>query len=90
MDDYSKMFDILSNSRRRVVIAYLNEREAVKVDELVDAIVQFEDRLSPQGDDFDRVYADLHHAHLPKLAELGVVEYHCEQGVIEMDSSCYR
>lgn len=54
--------------------------------ELVDAIVEFDENLSPYGDDPNRVAIDLHHTHLPKLADADIIEYDREHGTIRLQS----
>ena len=67
-----EIFDLLSNERRRGVVHYLKlqERE-VQLDELVEAVVEWE------GGDSSRasVYAGLVQTHLPRMADAGILEY---------------
>lgn len=79
------LFDLLRNSRRREVLRYLRtqpDRRAT-VGEIAEHIAAKENgidvnRLSSKQR--KRVYIGLYQAHLPKLAELGVVEYDRNRG----------
>ena len=75
-------FELLRNRRRRHVLAFLSDRRsAVTLDEIADAVAS---GVSPTGFDEPsaefrtRVAATLHHVHLPKLADAGVVSYDTE------------
>lgn len=62
-------FELLANERRRAVVAHLlDARHEVAVEDLADALA--DGRTPP-----DRIAATLHHAHLPKLAAAGVIEW---------------
>ncbi|WP_336000022.1 DUF7344 domain-containing protein [Halorientalis halophila] len=67
-----EVFELLSDSRRRRVCLYLR-RSGVEVTELSDLI----DALASEDDavDRDRLAIDLHHRHLPKLDDAGIVDY---------------
>lgn len=68
-----EIFELLGNERRRGVIHFLKRRdERVRVDELVDAVVEWERGV---GSSRDSVYSSLVQTHLPRLDEAGVVEY---------------
>ncbi|MFC7046302.1 hypothetical protein ACFQH6_13585 [Halobacteriaceae archaeon GCM10025711] len=70
-------FDVLSDRRRRFVLHYLMDEpdEPVTTDELVDKVLEWE-ADDDRGDDYrQRVTVNLHHVHLPKLADANVVDY---------------
>ncbi|WP_232745094.1 DUF7344 domain-containing protein [Halorubrum aethiopicum] len=69
--------DVLSNSRRKNALRELRTRGgAVSVRELSEAIAADETGESPAPRCVrESVYASLHQTHLPRLHELGVVEY---------------
>ncbi|MGZ0745696.1 DUF7344 domain-containing protein [Haloparvum sp. AD34] len=79
-------FDLLSNRRRRLVIRYLNEVEsATTLDDLAASVAAAENDTSTaalSSDQRKRVYVSLYQAHLPKLADVGVVEYDRESGTV--------
>ena len=75
-----QIFELLSNERRRGAIHYLKrEQTEAPVDELVDAVVDWE-----RGDRPSRasVYSSMVQTHLPRMAEAGVVEYDREANVV--------
>lgn len=69
---------LLGNARRRFVLRYLQLRDApVPIEELAEAVARWEcddlDEVTPHRKDCIR--ASLHHVHLPKLADAGLVRY---------------
>lgn len=86
--------DLLSNRRRRYVLYYLREQgRAVTVDELAEQIVAWERDAGEEpaasighGAETpnDRVTADLHHCHLPRLTEAGAVTYDQAEGYVSL------
>lgn len=84
----SQVFNILSSARRRYVIYYLRKRdEEVPLTELASQVAAWEyetdpDELTDQQE--KRVYVSLYQTHLPKLAELGIVDYDRERGVVSL------
>ena len=84
-----QIFDVLSNHRRICVIRYLQEtdEEVVDLRDVVDYVaksengggtgkVEYQDRKS--------VYTALRQTHLPKLHELGIIEFDKSRGVMEL------
>jgi len=69
--------DVLRNDRRRMVIELLGDAdEPVTARELSEAIAARETGEDPPPRDVRQsVYISLQQTHLPKLAELGIVEY---------------
>lgn len=68
----------LSNCRRRFLLRYLSRQESTTVKELSRAIAAWENETSAEElsyDDRKTVYTALLQTHLPKLDEMGVVEY---------------
>ncbi|WP_415379819.1 hypothetical protein [Halosimplex sp. TS25] len=66
-----ELFAVLSNANRRFVLSHLSQREnSPALDPLAAAMAEW-------SDDLDREDARiaLHHVHLPKLEEIGFVEY---------------
>ena len=78
-----KLFGVLADPDRRIALQYLLTQEsAVGIDDLLDEVVS--DSQSP-GAEISR--AQLHtrfvHVHLPKLADIGVIEYDLDAGIVE-------
>lgn len=76
------MFSILSNQRRRYVLQSLGESQTpVAFDDLVDDVAE-QEHDAPISDipaeAVDRVRLSLYHSHIPKLADVDLVE-HCEE-----------
>lgn len=74
--DFDAVFECLSAQKRREVIAELRVRGPATLRDLVDAVAE-------PGDRPERVELNLHHRHLPKSADAGLVEYDPEKRVVE-------
>ncbi|APW98360.1 hypothetical protein CHINAEXTREME_11395 [Halobiforma lacisalsi AJ5] len=85
-----RVFDLLSDRRRRYALYYLNDRGdgVATVGELTDHIAALESREDSTGGESastggpeteserkEGIRTELRHVHLPKLAEIGVVEH---------------
>lgn len=74
-----RLFDCLSDSRRRLVCHVLAAADGrtVEVSDVVDAVVARERSGSTPApaDHRENVAIDLHHVQLPKLDAAGIVEY---------------
>lgn len=70
-------FSLLADRQRREVLAYLSETDDGTAE--VDALV---DHLAGEGLDRHEVVTALHHVHLPKMADAGVVEYDRRSGTV--------
>lgn len=64
------VFEVLADDERRDVCLYLMrlDTNAVCVEDLVEI-------LADRDTDRERLALDLHHRHLPKLADAGIIEY---------------
>ena len=77
------IFNLLANDRRRYVLHYLSQTVgAVSLGDLAEQIALWEE--NPTYDHYERVVTGLHHIHLPKLADAGVVRYEVEQEAVEL------
>lgn len=74
-----ELFGLLANERRQALISVLATRDGpVDVDELTRAIAALEtstDATDVDEADLRRVRLTLHHVHLPKMADRGVISY---------------
>lgn len=81
------VYRILSNERRRTVIAKLHRGEGqLSIGELAEhvAAVENDKPLSSVGtDERKRAYVSLYQSHLPKMADAGVIDYDRDRGVLE-------
>ncbi|WP_394742282.1 DUF7344 domain-containing protein [Natronococcus roseus] len=75
------------SDRRRVALEILAEyTEPFGLDELAVAIANREAELKADGEErpsVEQVAVTLHHAHLPRLADAGVIEYEPESRRID-------
>ena len=83
------MFDLLRNHRRRAVLTYLDRETdgATTLDTLAEHIAAEENDIEVQqlsSDQRKRVYIGLYQCHLPKLDDLGVIDYDKDRGTVEL------
>jgi len=82
------VFEILSNSRRRFMLSYLNEHDGpVDLMELANEIAAWEnettvDELTDKQS--KRVYVSVYQTHVPKLEATGLIDYDSDSGLIEL------
>lgn len=85
-----RVFDLLSEERRRYALYYLANREsAVPVSELADAVADWEDEdRDERGDadgpwtNTDQIELTLQHNHLPRASEAEFIEYDADREVV--------
>lgn len=75
------LFKALASSERRRLLAALPEQSAMTLDELTDILVGWQTTADgPAGpDEWAKVKIELVHAHLPLLADVGLVTYDEEE-----------
>lgn len=85
--DRSEIHDVLRNDRRRMVLEQLataGGRETLR--ELSERIAERETDETPAPRDVRRsVYVSLQQTHLPKLHDLGIIDYDDSAQVVELD-----
>ena len=83
----SELLHLLSHPRRRFVVHYLQRSGGpVVVDSLATRLAAWEVADSvpePDGCDVESVAVSLHHTHLPKLDEYGVLRYDADSGRVQ-------
>lgn len=80
-------FRIVSSARRRHLVRALEETdaEAIDVSELAALVAATEYGLETDALDADqrkRVYVSLYQTHLPRMADLGLIEYDVDAGIV--------
>lgn len=82
------VFEILKNSRRREVIRYLREQEErVSLGEMAEHIAAIENGTTVEAltsSQRKRVYVGLYQCHLPKMDDVGVVEFDQNRGHVQL------
>jgi len=77
-----ELFGVLSDRTRRRILWFLLEESRTTVDELADLLLGWE--ISGDGvagpEERDGVLVSLHHVHLPRLADAGLVRYDADSG----------
>ncbi|UPV73121.1 hypothetical protein M0R89_11235 [Halorussus limi] len=69
--------ELLANHDRRAIISYLRDatRQTATADELADHLVERRAARTGERPGRSHVLSTLHHIHLPKLVDAGVVDY---------------
>ncbi len=82
-----EIFHVLQNERRRNVLQYLQGRtEPVRMRDVAEQVAAWEHETTVQqlsSKQRQRVYIPLYQSHLPKLDELGIIEYQQNRGIVE-------
>lgn len=78
----SAAFDLLSDARRRGVLYALELNERTNLDTLGERLARWE-RKAGRTTTADEIRTSLVHAHLPRLADAGVVEFDAATGTVE-------
>jgi len=75
------LFSALASSKRRRLLAALPAQSAMTLDELTDILVGWQSTTDgPVGpDEWAKVKIELVHAHLPLLADVGLITYEDEE-----------
>lgn len=81
-DSLDRLFEVLTEHRRRYVLYYLDGADdpVITVAELADQLCTWErdwdDRTEqPRSKHRENMRINLHHVHLPKLADVGLIDY---------------
>ena len=87
---FDSIFFTLSNSRRRSVIYCLKREDGpLDVSRLTTLITAMENDTPPENVTYrqrKRVYTSLHQSHLPKMDDLGIIEFDQRAGTVEPDN----
>lgn len=81
----TERYDLLSDGRRRAVLAALERLEGpVQLRELAEEITTRDDLGALDGETVSQVEITLHHNHLPRMADVGVLDYDHESNRIDL------
>lgn len=88
------IFEILKNRRRREVMCYLREKEEkVTLSDLAEHIAALEndtDVASITSSQRKRVYVGLYQCHLPKMADMDIVDFNQNRGTVALDENAQQ
>lgn len=90
--DRDELFHLLQSGRRRAVIRYLTDHREISVFEMrdiADQVAAWENDKPVShlhSNERQRVYIALYQSHLPKLDEVGVIDYNQSRGRVEPTS----
>ncbi|WP_435156212.1 DUF7344 domain-containing protein [Haladaptatus sp. DFWS20] len=77
------MFDLLANDHRRYTLHYLSQKVgAISLGDLAEQIAIWED--TPTYEEYERILTGLHHQHLPKLVDAGIIHYDMDSESVEI------
>lgn len=86
-----QVFEILKNSRRREVLRYLDDGEGnVSLSDMAEHVAAIENDTTVRelsSTQRKRVYVGLYQSHLPKMDDVGVVNFDQNRGRIELENS---
>lgn len=70
-------FDMLAHSERRIILQMLvsSSDHTATIDELVTRLVQHEADKTGEMPNPDGIETQIHHVHLPKMENVGLIEY---------------
>ena len=81
------VLDVCEHKHRRIVLAALaDQQQSLSINDLTNAIVKHNHHTPPTeaADEIvTQIQTGLHHIHLPKLAEAGLIQYEPERQVVE-------
>lgn len=84
-----RIFAILQNHRRRLVLEYLREHDTTTQGDLARHVAAVENDIPESAvtsTQRKRVYVSLYQAHLPKLDDFGAISFDQDRGTIERTS----
>lgn len=87
MESLNRIFDLLSEERRRHALYYLEQRDGpVSVDEVARQVADWETNgvTSIPEEKFEEIEVELHHNDLPKASEAKHIEYDPEEDIVEV------
>lgn len=85
-EQLDRIFAILRNHRRRLVLAYLREHDATTQGDLARHVAAVENEIPESAvtsTQRKRVYVSLYQAHLPKLDDFGAISFDRDRGTVE-------
>ena len=81
------VLDVCEHEHRRIVLAALaDQQQSLSIDDLTNAIVKHNHHTPPTeaaDETVTQIQTSLHHVHLPKLSEAGLIQYDSERQVVE-------
>lgn len=84
------IFDALSNERRQRALLHLQHVERTTLVDLAEHVAAWENNTtigSVTREARSRVYTGLYHSHVPRLADMGIVEYDRETDMVSLTSA---
>lgn len=87
--DTDALFDVLSNPRRRFVLACLDESSnPLALRDIAYQLAAWENDTEVPSDAVESIYVSLFHVHIPKMAEVGLIEYSEERDAVTLIEDC--
>lgn len=79
-----RFFDALGKTRRRVILRSLTDTENANLHQLAESIAEYEEGESSE-EQIESIRLDLHHHHVPKLAEYGLISYDTRTNMMALE-----
>lgn len=76
-------FRLLGQHERRCLLRFLGAAETDRVS--IDEVVSHLQERDPAPDERDRLAVALYHNHLPRLAEIGAIQFDADSGTVRYD-----
>lgn len=78
------IFELLAHHHRRNLLRYLSDidNQTATVDEITTHLIKREAQKTGRHPGHDQIEIALHHTHLPKLAEAGLIEYNARSKTV--------
>lgn len=88
--DVDRLYDVLTSPRRRFLLAHLQEAGSPQeLDALADAVAHWEldsETATVPEDTHKAITVSLHHVHLPKMVEAGLLTYDHDSATVDTTS----
>ena len=82
--DIDRFFDALGDTRRRLVLLHLNDNGSTDLGQLAESVAEREG-VDPCDETVEGIRIDLHHRHLPTLANHGLASYDTRTNVASLE-----
>lgn len=82
--DDGQRFTVLSSARRRNVLRIVRDESSMHLSEIATRVAWWERESEDDATSVERIHADLYHCQVPKLVDVGLVEYVTEHDEITL------
>lgn len=86
-------FDALADQNRRIALYFLKEHETTDIGELARHVAMKnvnQSTTSDVGKEYETLHRTLHHNHLPRLANYGIIDFDSRTGDVQFRTSSHE